>query len=175
MLEPIFTELAKKHNGEYNVENINVRGKRFSRLPISTHHFNFTHLNTKLKVKYEFGNHNLAEIKFVLEDVNKIPDIQINAREHLFRLFSFNKKVWKFKSKSKADISLYEFLLNENGLTSIAKDFAFEPQIHGKWNKNKFEFYTFYSLAFENKENSLKPVIEFHKMIIEHLKNKYES
>jgi len=173
MLEPIFQKLAEIYNGKFDMQEVNVRGKGFSRMPISHYNFSFEYENTLISLHYEFGNYNLAEINFTTNCKNKAPDIWIETNENLLRLLRIKKKTWKIKSKDKLERQTFENALETTGLTKIADNAVFEPTISGNWKLGKYHLKTYYSLAFENKEYSIEPTINFQKRIINHLHEKY--
>jgi hypothetical protein len=57
--------------------------------------------------------------------------------------------------------------LRQGSLINLANDTSFEPIMSGINNLQTYTFSTKFYLGFANKEDWLIPVIEFHKQIID--------
>lgn len=173
MIESKFIEVSKKYDGKYNLSNFAVKETLGSKLPISIHSLDLTHKEIPINITYEFGNSNLAEVKFEMYVQIKVPDFELETKDHFSRLFSFKKDPWKIKPlNSQLSVNIIGYL-NSTGLTKMANDESFEPIMKGIFNAGIYEFNTKFYLGFNNKENSITPIIEFHKALIDHFKERY--
>ena len=167
MFEKIFNDLSKKSNAVYTNESYKVDGDLGSKLPITIHYLDYPYQDTIIYLRYELGDYNLAEINIALDQYQG-PDFEIRARDQMTRLLSFNKKVWTIKCKNPKLERYLEISLNDTGLTKIARESTFEPEIKGEYKGSIYTLYTCYSLAFQNKEQSIEPIIKFYKMLIDY-------
>lgn len=174
MFESIFNEIAEEYGCDYYINDIKVNATLGSKMPITKHHLNIDYNGVTFKLLYELGNYNLAETSFNIKNTRfPIPAFQVDTRDRIVRFFTSNKSIWKIKSKdSKLKFDLNE-ILNTSTLTALANKEAFDPMIKGYSDDSGFHLYTRYSLAFNNKETSIKPVIEFHKNLIDYLTRVY--
>lgn len=135
--------------------------------PISIYTFTLNHRDVTVKVKYEFGNFNLAEVEFVVPAEIKVSEFKLETKDNFSRWFSFNKSFWEIKSESTLFTSKLMDVLRQSSLTNLANDTSFEPIMSGINNLQTYTFSTKFYLGFTNKEDSIIPVIEFHKQIID--------
>ena len=178
MFESRFKEIADRENGTYKLDKFSagifVGSTITSRLPIHVHELSFEYKSTALNLRYDLGDSNLAYFKCTINVKHIVPDMTIEAREHLARLFSFKKKnVWKIKCKDQRMEHTLNELLQSSGLTDIAKAETFEPQISGSFNHTQYQFNTKYYLGFNDKEHSIEPMIQFYKGFIDYIRSEY--
>ncbi len=169
MFELEFNEISKQPDCTYKVEHFKVDGTFGFNKRIAIHYLNLKYKGVTINVKYELGNHNLAEINFSMKLEKAFPKIKIENKNQFSKLFSFNKKIWKIKCREKQVILDLAELLNTSGLTKIAEREAFEPEIEGESKNSNFDLYTRFYLGFNNKEKSIRPIIEFHKGLIDYI------
>ena len=167
MLKNKFQLIADRQNTIYALDEFKVNGINGSKVFISIHTFKFIHKNVEVLLKYELGNSNLAEIKFTIPNQISAKDFKLETKEHIFRIFSANKDLWKIKGEDKLFISKVKDALNSSGLSKLADKTSFEPYILGKNSNNNYTLNTTFSLSFENYDNSIEPIIDFHKQIID--------
>lgn len=175
MIESKFIEISKKYGGKYDLSNFKVNETLGSKLPISIHKLKLSHKEISINVCYEFGNSNVAEVKFEIYVQIEVPYFELETRDHFSRLFSLKKNPWKIKSSNNQLSSNIIRYLNTVSLTKMANDESFEPVMKGIYKNGKYNFNTRFYLGFNNKENSISPIIEFHKTLIDHIKEKYCS
>ncbi len=171
IFEEVFNSLAEQEEIHYNKEEHNVFGLGLSKLPITIHTLEIDFEGISIYLKYDLGNHNLAEIRTVFTTIRKRSNFSLFTKEPFLRLFSFKQGIWKIKCENKNEIRILEQLLRVTGLSELAKTEAFEPQIHGTSNDLEYTIEMRYYLGFNHKEKSIKPVVEFMKRLILHLKN----
>ncbi|OIQ30434.1 MAG: hypothetical protein BM564_03445 [Bacteroidetes bacterium MedPE-SWsnd-G2] len=169
MVETAFKKTAELYRTNYQVEHFKVPGDMGSWLPISIYYLAIEHEGSMIKIEYEFGNANLAEISFQLKYNTKIPELTLYTRTHLSRLFFPRQHKWAITSNYKRVKRNLTSALRISGLAKIADNYAFEPVIKGEFVNDTYIFNTKFSLAFPEKEKSLVPVIEFHKYMISYL------
>ncbi len=173
MFESKFRKISEQYNAEYKKTEHKVSSTLGSKMPITIHNFKLTHNNSAINIVYEFGNSNVAEINLEISNKTKIPNFEVRTREQLSRLFSFNKNPWKIKSNNIIISKKLNELLNQSGLTEIAKNKTFEPTIIGNNLNGLYKLNTIFYLGFDDKEDSLVPIIDFHKSFIEFINDNY--
>lgn len=167
MIESHFRSAVQKYQGSYNVSHFSVAGNRGSINPISIFTFSTTYRGISIHVKYELGNHNLAEVVLKIPNPTLSFDFKIKTRDNFSRLFSSQKNPWKVTSKRNVFTNKTEEALRTSGLTKMANDTTFEPTIIGQTSDEMYMFSTTFYLGFENKEHSLDALINFHQKVIE--------
>ena len=167
MIKSKFIEISNLLNCKYEVKDFIVEGSLGSKLPITIHNLQVAHKGIFINIKYEFGNSNVGEIKIKIRTENKLTEFEVGTTDNFLRLITFEKRIWKIKCKN---INIENHLiksLKSFGLTQMAQETTFEPQIIGKNENDSYIIYTKFYLGFNNKENSLLPMIEFHKNLID--------
>lgn len=170
MFEQVFTEIAKKPNCNYRKDDFSVNGRIGAKLPVTIHYLNIIFDGTSIDLRYDLGNHNTAEVSASIETKSKIPEIEILTRSHFSRLFSLKKNAWKIKCSSERLKLNFIQMLKNSGLTKIANTEGFEPEIKAQFKDEKYSIHTQYYLGFNGKENSIVPMIEFYKSLIQSIK-----
>lgn len=167
MLSTKFKAIAKSQNATYKVNDFKVDGHVGTKLFFSVHNFIFKHKDVEISIRYEIGKSNLAEINFRIPNYAGNKEFKLDTKEHFFRLFSANKKPWKIEGSDKLFTSKINDILRQSGLTKIASETSFEPNIVGSYSHGDYTLITTFSLSFENYEDSVEPIIEFHKQLID--------
>ncbi len=173
MFDEVFKELSKDDQVTYINRSFNVNGFQGARVPISIYYLTINVGGHLLELRYDFGNHNIAEIELAVKTDVRVPEISIETRSHLQRLLSSKKNIWNIRCKNKTVKTLINEMLDESGLTSTAENEAFEPNVKSEYKNSTFYLKTFHSLGFNYKEKSIKPIIEFHKKVIEFIVHNY--
>jgi hypothetical protein len=171
MIKSKFIEISNLLNCKYEVEDFTVEGSLGSKLPITIHNLQLEYKGVFINIKFEFGNSNVGEIKFKIRTENKLTEFEVGTTDNFWRLITFEKRIWKIKCQN---INIENHLiksLKSFGLTQMAEKTTFEPQITGKNELDFFVINTKFYLGFENKENSILTLINFHKSLIEYLQN----
>ena len=172
-MEQKFIAVAQHYKCDYEVNNYTVDGNVGAKIPISIYTLTLSHKDVIIYLKYELGNYNLAEVKFRLYTKDKIPEFHLETKDHFSRLFSLKKTPWIVKSKSKAiNVKMLQLIVN-TGLAKIANDAAFEPKIAGLQINKEYNFTTKFYLGFDNKEETIAPILEFNKGVIDYLFQSY--
>ncbi|QNJ98177.1 hypothetical protein ALE3EI_1623 [Constantimarinum furrinae] len=137
--------------------------------------FRLEHNETIIYANYEFGHQHLAKFNFDLNPTREIPEFIISTKYHFSRLFGLNKEIWKIKSQDQFTIASLKDYLNKSGMTDLSKKVAFIPTITGKYQNGIFNCETVFHLGFDDKEESFKPNMDFQKILVDKLKEKYCS
>ncbi|MFD2909614.1 hypothetical protein ACFSX9_12825 [Flavobacterium ardleyense] len=164
----IFEKLADEiQNATFSYEDFNVLGKGFSRLTISTYLLEVSYKGNYIRIKNEFGNHNLGTVELIIKN-RTLPEFEIKSGNHFFNLFLPKRKMINVYCKNYAFKKFLEKKLIDSKLEQIAQNNLFEPKI----TNNTFEFnstiQTLYHLEFEDKIGALKALINFHKELIDY-------
>ncbi|MFP9113684.1 hypothetical protein ACLI1A_07060 [Flavobacterium sp. RHBU_3] len=167
MIAQQFQELANQHDTQYYIKELKVSGTVGSKLPVAIYTLHIHHRDIPINIKFEFGNHNLAEFDFELPHSATRPDFVIEARDVFERLFSFNKNRWKINCEHGVFKSSLLNLVERSTLNELAKQEAFEPKITGKKTPDSYTVKVVYYLGFNNKEQSLKVVTNFCTSLID--------
>jgi hypothetical protein len=162
-MEEYFKNLAAQEGWEFKVEKQDYLGLSFSDLPVTTYFFKTMHNGVEIKSQYEFGNYNLAEFEAEIRDNINLNSFEITAKSHFWKLFNPQKSILKVDCvnsflKNEIQKSLTRFKLEE-----LANKRIFQPHITYK----NYNLYTKFHLQFEDKETSLKPMMDFYKRIID--------
>lgn len=171
MLEQQFIKISAEYNSTLDVNHFTVNGNMGAKVSISIYTLPLVLHDVNVTIKYELGNFNLAEIGFSVQTERKFSDFQLETQDQFSRLFRFNKNPWRIKGADKFFISKIDAALRQSSLTQLAIKTVFEPSIIGNYENGTYSVKTRFSLAFENKEDSLVPIIEFQKRMIRLLKN----
>jgi hypothetical protein len=172
MIKQEFEELANQHNTQYHLKEFNVGGTIGSKIPIAVYTLQIHHREITVNIKFEFGNHNLAEFDFELPHLAARPGFTIAARDVFERLFSFNKSRWKMNCKDGVFKSSLISFVENSAINELAKKEAFEPTIQGAGDSAKYSVKIRYYLGFSNKEQSLKIVCGFCVGLIDFIKDR---
>lgn len=173
MIESNFIEISNVHNGVFKKFDTKVNGNLGSKIFITIYSLQLKHDGIDIQIDYEFGNSNVAEITFEMDTDTKVPHFEMRTKDHFSRLFSFNKNPWKIESKKDIFASKVIDYLDQSNLKYLANKEAFEPILKGIDANGKYNFNTKFYLGFNNKEESLLPIITFHQLLIDHIKKNY--
>ncbi len=173
MIESKLTEISQEFNCDYDLENKMLIGLGSgARSPGSVHKLNPRYKETTIHITLEFGLQDLAQIGFELES-NPFPKFTVSIKSHFYSLITFSKRNWKVSSKNKQVISDIKILLDKSKLTEIAREEAFEPIIVGEMKNKNLIVKTVFYLGFNNKEEAIRPIILFHQLLIDYVKEHY--
>ncbi len=174
-IETRLEEFAKIYDCKFKKEKYPIKGALGYKVHTTIFKYQLTHNKTEIEINYEFGDYNIAEFEFELKSTRKIPEFNISTKNHFLRIFGLKKEIWKIKSENQLMIDSLNEYLNKSGMTDLSKKVAFIPTIIGKNIKGKYNCNTKFHLGFEEKEESFKQNIEFQKILIDKLKEKYCS
>lgn len=167
MIESTFREVSKKVNGQYQIKDSKYSVGTGSVIPVTIHLLRVEYKMNVIDVSYEFGNSNVAQILLSIPLNSRLKDVKLSTKSHLGRLFSRNKHPWRITCKDQKLKEVLERSLDHAGLKHIADNSAFEPELVGKTDGGCYLLETRFYLGFDNKEESLLPVINFYKSIID--------
>lgn len=167
MIEDKFIQLAKKYNCEYRVQNFTVNGLRGSKLPITIYSITINYSGIDINVTFEFGNSNMAEFKFELKPVKRIPSFSLSTRDNFARLFYQRNRVWNISCKNEIFERKIIKFLTDSGLNRLANEEAFEPLIQGGFSNNFYVFSAKYYLGIYKKDESLELMLKFQFSMID--------
>ncbi|WP_196890133.1 hypothetical protein [Aureivirga sp. CE67] len=170
MLEQKFLEISEELNCNYKIVNKEIDDYFLGRkLSVNDYYLEIEHQNSVIFLCYELANQSMAKVTVEVELNHFKENFEISTRSHFQRLFVKNKSPWKINCPNAEFKKKLLTILDKNELSDFAQKTSFEPIIYGKRAFNKIKIETKFSLAFENKENSIIPVINYHKRMIEFL------
>lgn len=167
MIKSKFREISTSLGGEY------LFSEKISKSLTTTSHSTDYHKliipynDSEIVVRYEFGNLNIASVNVTTAFRNSPISFSISKRNHLITLFNKKAKSLKVTSDNLNTKLRIEDILLSSGLEKIATDTTFEPEIKLAENDKKIEVSTIFYLGFVEKENSILPIINFYKGIID--------
>lgn len=167
--EEVFLDLEKKNKGEYKTEDFKVMGIVGSSMPVSKHQLILVYNTTAITIHCDLGNHNLIQLYFSIPVSQSFPEVKIYSVDNFLRLFNRKKTPWRIKCKEKQIKKQLSKLLNDFGLTKLADETRFEPEIMIRKTRSLHEVKTSYYLGFDNKEESIEQVLEFNKALIDYM------
>ncbi len=162
-----FQDIVNEFDCEFDYVEYEVDGNLGSKLAISIYILKVFYRNVTIDVKFELGNHSIAEFYFEIFPNRILPKFAIEAKDNFTRLFNFNQKVWNINWDDALTSFQLRRILDASELTNLAKEEAFEPQIIGEKIRNKIGMRTKYFLGFNNKENSLRTVLKYNFAMID--------
>ena len=168
MIEAKFKEISDQINGIYTYKDSKHSSGMGSRMSVTKHLLKFKYKSVDVEIRYEFGNTNLAEATCIVKDNRKLRPFHLTTKSHIQRLFSRNKQPWKVKSNHKSIILFVENSMESVGFNKMAKETSFEPVLECKQNGNQYDIKTRFYLGFNNKEESLLPLINLYKGCIDY-------
>lgn len=92
---------------------------------------------------------------------------QIERRNHFDLLFRRKKNPWKIKCTDDLLLHKLQTILRTSGIDDLADQEAFEPTITGEVIDGSYSIHAIYSIAFNRKEESIMPMINFFKQLID--------
>ena len=166
-----FTAIAQKYRGEYYFTEEIVGGIGGSDLPLSKHYINVPNQNRTISFCIEFGGTAFATITTKVENGNPYKKFQFKKTSPYILLFRKNKR--SLIARSNID-SFKHWVDNEivkSGMEKISFDTLFEPQIFFEKVGTELNVKMMFSMAFENKENVIEPIIQFLRSLTVYLKS----
>ena len=167
MIEETFLELSKSLNGNYSNRTTIYRGHQSSSLPVTIHTFHFTYKEILITFIYDLGNSYIAEISCKLIPKRLTPDFEVEKEGHFIMLFRRNKNPWSIQSSNEMFANKIKMIIESSGIEQLANDVAFEPSISGKFIEKEYRIFTRYYLGFDKYEDSILPLIDFYKKLID--------
>lgn len=167
LIQTAFEKIAKKLTVAYEYKEIHRVG--IDNLTISYHTLVIPYRHNTIRVEYEFGDLNTAEITTALTNPSRHNQFTIQKNGPYKLLFFRNKKSLEVTSTSTSTALTITKLLESTGLEAIALGTQFDPKIKFQTSKNKTQLVTRYYLGFKDKEKSILPIINFYKGIIDTL------
>lgn len=167
MIKSKFTEISNSLGGEYFFSETRGKGITDTYHTTDYHKLIIPYKESEIIAIYEFGNRSTATITTKSSFRNIPISFNISKRNHFFKLFNKNTKSLKVSSQNKNTQIKIEDALFNSGLEKIASDTVFEPMIKLSQNKDEIEVFTIFYLGFQNKENSILPIINFYKDLID--------
>lgn len=168
MIKSTFEKLAEEENGQFHEQNKKYYGRGMSHAPVSKYLLKVVYRDQEVSVLYELGNYNLAKVECILSSGLGVPEFRIKTKGQFWLIFNKTKDKFEIECENS---NFKEWLLNRLkilGLDRISRDSLFEPKIFGRKEEGGFEIVTKYHLEFSNKENVIRPLIEFYKALIDY-------
>ena len=136
---------------------------------MSKHYITVPNRANEISFYIEFGGTAVATVNTVINNAHKSRKFNFKKRSPYLLLFSRNKKSLIVVSHSDSVRLWVEKTLNETGLEKIATETLFEPIIKFEEDGDSLKVELMFSMAFENKETIIAPVIEFLRKLTEFL------
>lgn len=162
-IEAIARELECQY--DYSEELIKIIG--WGDIPISYHRFIVEYRSVEIYLTYEFGNSNMGKVRCSFKPKWTATSFTVTTSSQFRRLFSTNKNPFRIRCNDQTIKDKIIHALAESGLLEFGKATAFEPEISGKIENNIYIVDTLFSLAFDDKEKAILPLINFHKYLID--------
>lgn len=170
MIQKKFKEIASQINCEYVFSQEHLQSIGGSNIPIDSHNLTVEHNSVVIKLTYEFGNTSLGEITSNIETTKELPNITVVTKSQIKRLFSKNKSPFVVKTDDSGFKTFFMNSLESSNYNQIAKKTVFEPEIKGSMKGDEYILTTKFYLGFDDKEMSILPSINLHKMVIDKIK-----
>ncbi len=167
MIKSEFTKISTLIGAKYEYREEVVKSLPNTSHPITYHEMSFPYGQHLIEMEYEFGNTNIATIKCKLSSKKKHYFFSLKKMNHIKKLFSKQKNSLKVINPDQNIRLKIEEILNKTGLEKIAQDTLFEPKVEFKSSENEIKIITKFYLGFDNKENSIVPIIDFYKKLID--------
>lgn len=167
MIEEVFKEISENLNCKYLQENTKYSTLSGRSYPVTDHYLEIEYKNSIINASFELGSQDTSEIHTFIETQQPNKRVEITTHGHFKRLFIKNNSPWKIKTSDPIQKKELIKLLESSELNIITKETSFEPIILGIQKGNKYEITTRFSLAFENKEKAILPVINLYKNLID--------
>ncbi|WP_420573915.1 hypothetical protein [Kordia sp.] len=165
--------ICDKNNGELIVEDFRVDGDYGSKIHIVKYRLYIIHNEATIAIVYDFGNSDTADFKLQIPTNTTVPDFHISSIDHLTKLVLFKSQNWKIHCKEPHLKEKIEQLFKKYKLDQLMQDTAFEPTIKSTTSKETYTIHSIFSLNFEQNTKSITSIIEFHKGLIDMIKEKY--
>lgn len=179
-MENLFNKLSIEENGEchitykqsYSPFVMSPFSKIKNGLQIKSLTLNVPYKGQTIQVIYSLSNIQTGIVSCTLEKGLDLPEFHIVARSHYWRLFNKKKNILKVECSAQNFSKILIAKLATLQIEETARNFQFEPTILGKKANNQYELKTSYHLAFPNKKEILRPIIDFYKCLIDNADNR---
>jgi hypothetical protein len=167
MIREKFEEIANQLNCKYEYSEKRLVSLISRNIPTSWHHITLEYNKVIINLVYEFGGDNLAEIKSSIKTVNNIPNFNVTTKNQIQRLFSKDKRPFRIETSDPLFESKIMNFLDSSKYNEIAQKTTFEPEISGVKKEGEYIICTSFYVGFKDKELSVLPSINLHKMFID--------
>lgn len=166
-----FNKISKEVNGTFKftekTQSSGVGVKDYQAI----YSLDFEYDNEIILLRNYMGLKSYGTIESNLSSINNDLVFNIETKSPLNRLFSFSKEIYTISAKDKEVAEKITSDSAFNHLMDLASRTRFEPSIAGSLNEGKFNIRTEYHLLLPERQEILEPLIEFHKFLIDTLKN----
>ena len=168
MIHLHFQRIAEELEADYLYEefargNVGIYGGK--------HYLNVPYKGQLIQIMFDLCEFDVAEASTVLFPETETFEFEIEPRGQLARLLFKRKCGWTIKCIDEEMRIGIENQIISSKLDQLIDQTRFEPFITGKFEKFGYKIHTKYSLAFNNKEESVLPMINFYKGMIDFLAN----
>jgi len=165
--------ICEANNGTFYIGDSKFSGELGAQVFISKYKVVISHNNATMEIVYNYGNSDTAVFKIQIKNIKEIPDFRLKSIDHFTKLVLFKKSNWKVQSKDMLFKREIEKLVQKHTLDALLKNSAFEPNIQGSYSQDIYTIHTFFSLIFEGNIESMESLIEFHKGLVDLIKERY--
>jgi hypothetical protein len=169
MIQENFEEIAIQLNGEYKYSEKRSVSAVSRNFPTSYHSLIVEYNSVSINLLYEFGTDHLAKIKSIIRTDKNLPDFSLTTKSHIKRLFSRDKGPFKIETSEPEFESILLDFLESSKYNELANKTTFEPEMKGLKSGAEYIVTTTFYLGFNDKELSIIPSINLHKMIIDEI------
>ena len=168
-MEKLYEKLSLEfENAVFRFQDIKYTGLGSTYMLVSTYDVEFYYKGYHIISSQELGNSNMGRIIVCLN--NKIvPDFTIETIDHFTNLFLRSKSLLKIKCKRESFKKILFDAAVSSRLNEIINKNSLEPKIYTENKGNMHYIKTDYSLQFEDKIGGLRALLNFYKILIDHV------
>ena len=175
-MEELFKKLSIEENCNYDVAYeksyspfiMSPLTRKVNGLQIKSLRLEVTHKNQVIQIIYKLSNNQTGLLSCKLEERFRLPKFRVTYRSHFWRIFNKNKNLLKVECAENNFSKFLQEKLSSLQIEETARKFLFEPTLLGSKENNHYELKTSYHLAFPDKKNILRPLIDFYKCLIDY-------
>lgn len=163
----IFQDLVAELEGKLTINGHSEDLLHQSLAQESIYKLYFSYMEENMCIEYVLGATHYAAIAVFIESDKKLPEFEITTRTPFMSLFKGKKNRVQIKSEDKAIREKIESNPSFIELSELSANTRFVPYTFGKSRDLGYEMKTEYHLEFSERTQELKPLIQFHKDLID--------
>ncbi|WP_298511524.1 hypothetical protein [uncultured Kordia sp.] len=172
--EAVLQQISDQHDGELFIEDGKVSSGMGSFFHYLQYYLRIPHNNATIHIFYDNGISATVNFNIEIDNLFNVSEFQLETISHFTKLILFKKYNWKVTCKDLYLNREIEKLLQKHTLDQLILNTGFEPNMKGLLTKTAYKIHTVYSLTFEPNVTSMYPIVEFHKELIDILKERYK-
>ena len=168
-MEKLYEKLSFEfENAVFSFQDVKYTALGGSYMVVSTYHIEFNYKDYLITSSQELGNSNMGKISVCLNH-KIVPEFTIETIDHFTNLFLRRKNLLKIKCKREGFKRILYDAAESSKLNEIINKNSLEPKIYFERKGNIHYIKTDYSLQFEDKIGGLRALLNFYKIIIDHI------